>query len=487
MELQQISPSLTIGVVVCYFLFLLGISYWTSRSSDEATFFTGNRKSPWYLVAFGMIGASLSGVTFISVPGEVGNSSWHYLQFVMGNVVGYWLIALVLIPIFYRLELVSIYEFLKERFGVSSYKTGSFYFLLSQTIGASFRLFLAASVLQIAISDHFGIPFWMTVLMTLLLIWLYTYKSGIKTIVWTDTLQTFFLLSAVVLTIVFLASKLELSDHLWQSISSREESTIFNWDWRSKNFFWKKFIAGVFIAIAMNGLDQNVMQKNLTCRSMKDAQRNIIWFSLAFFVATILFLSLGVLLYQYGDAFQIQLPTKTDEIYPFLAMNYFGESIAILFLLGITAAAFSSADSALTALTTSFCVDFLNHSYKPSKHEVQVRRMVHVGFSALVFAVIVIFRILQDDSVVTTVFKVAGYTYGPLLGLFAFGLSNKRVIKDKWVPLICILSPLLSWVLNTYSQELFWGYQFGFEILLVNAVFTMIGLWIVSSRKELRS
>jgi Na+/proline symporter len=349
------SPLLVFWVIAGYFALLLLISYLTSLKSDSLTFYTGNRKSPWFLVAFGMVGASLSGVTFISVPGEVGNTNWAYLQFVMGNMVGYAVIALILIPLFYRLNLISIYEYLKTRFGKKTYLSGAIIFLISQTIGASFRLFLAATVLQIAFFDAFGVPFYTSVLATMVLIWLYTFKSGIKTIVWTDTLQTTFLLLAVIISILMIASHLDKDGTgLLDLIAQSGHSKIFVWEGNSSQNFFKMFAAGIFITIAMNGLDQNVMQKNLTCRNKKDAQKNIFWFSISFFLSNILFLSLGVLLYHYALVNGLTLPSATDELFPMLALNHFGTLAGIVFLLGITAAAFSSADSALTALTTYF-------------------------------------------------------------------------------------------------------------------------------------
>jgi SSS family transporter len=474
------TPLLVFGVIAGYFALLLIISYFTSQKSDNDTFFTANRSSPWFLVAFGMVGASLSGVTFISVPGEVGNSNWTYLQFVMGNMVGYAVIALVLIPLFYKLKLVSIYEYLQDRFGRNSYLSGASFFLISQTIGASFRLFLAAIVLQIAFFDAFGIPFYVTVLSTILLIWLYTFRGGIKTIVWTDTLQTTFLLAAVVISIIVIINHMDLkTTEVFSLVSKSDMSQIFDWDWRSDRNFFKTFLAGIFITIAMNGLDQNVMQKNLTCKNKGDAQKNIFWFSIVFFFSTMLFLALGVLLYKYGMDQQISIPESSDDLFPFLALNYFGTFAGIVFLIGIIAAAFSSADSALTALTTSFCVDIIDLPKKKESNQKKIRMLVHIGFTLLMFLVIILFNELNDSSVVSAVFKVAGFTYGPLLGLFVYGLLSKRQVNDKWVPLVCVLAPIISVILNFNSESWFNGYQFGFEILLVNAALTCIGMRIL--------
>lgn len=478
------TPTLVFSIIAGYFLLLLAISHFTSRNADNNTFFTADRKSPWLLVAFGMVGATLSGVTFISVPGEVGNSNWTYLQFVMGNMVGYAVIALVLIPLFYRLRLVSIYEYLQNRFGRHSYLTGSSFFILSQTIGASFRLFLASLVLQIAFFDNFGIPFWVTVLTTIVLIWLYTFRGGIKTIVWTDTLQTTFLILAVIISLYIIMDHLDLNlGGVVSVVSESDMSTVFDWDWRSDTNFFKNFLAGIFITIAMNGLDQNVMQKNLTIDNTRDAQKNIFWFSLTFFIATVLFLALGVMLYKYAADHGIAIPVSTDDLYPMLALEHFGIAAGIVFMLGIIAAAFSSADSALTALTTSFCVDILNVPKRKVESQKRTRFLVHIGFTVVMFLVIVIFSELNDSSVVNAVFKVAGFTYGPLLGLFAFGLISKAQVRDRFVPIICILAPIISVILDSNSEEWFNGYSFGFEILLVNATITCLGLLLLRKKK----
>lgn len=485
------TPVLVFGVIAAYFLLLIIISVFTSRKATNNTFFTGNKKSPWFLVAFGMIGASLSGVTFISVPGEVGNSNFSYYQIVIGYLLGYFVIANVLMPLYYKMNLVSIYTYLNKRFGLWSYKTGSIFFIISQTIGASFRLFLVAVVLQIGFFDSFGIPFYITVLCILILIWLYTFKAGIKTIVWTDTLQTFFMLLSVIISIFIIGNELNLStSKLFHKITDHDYSTIFNWDWQSKHFFLKQFFAGAFIAIVMTGLDQNMMQKNLTCKSLKDAKKNMYWFSGSLMFVNLLFLGLGVLLYIYASEKGIVLPineetgafVNTDKLFPNLALNSFSISAGIVFLLGITAAAFSSADSALTALTTSFCVDFLNFEDKEDINKRRTRFFVHIGFSILVFLVIVLFKAINDDSVINAVFTMAGYTYGPLLGMYSFGLFTKYQIKDKLMPIIAILSPILCYIISSYSEEMFNGYKFGFELLILNGLLTFIGLLIIKKK-----
>ncbi len=474
--------------------FLSFISWLTSKNSSNETFFTGNRQSPWFVVAFGMIGASLSGVTFISIPGEVGSAispsepeyrAFSYFQIVIGYMLGYFIIANVLMPLYYRLKLVSIYTYLQQRYGRLTYKTGSMFFLISQTMGASLRLFLVAGVLQIAFFDSFGIPFIVTVTVTILLIWVYTFRAGIKTIVWTDTLQTFFMLLAVVISIYYLTSEMNISFTEYKTlIKDHDYAQIFFWDWQSSKFFFKQFFAGAFIVVVMTGLDQNMMQKNLTCKSLGDAKKNMYWFSAILVPVNFLFLSLGLLLYLYAEQNGISLPARSDDLYPILALNHFTVFIGIVFLLGIIAAAFSSADSALTALTTAFCVDFLNLDDKPEKGKRNARLKVHVAFSFILFLVIVVFRIINNDSVISAVFTVAGYTYGPLLGLYSFGLFTKKQVIDKYVPVIAVLSPVLAYIISLNSEWLFWGYKFGFEVLILNGLLMFIGLLIISRKDQ---
>ena len=465
-------------IFIIYFLVLLFISNLTSKKSNFTDFFNANRSSPWYLVAFGMIGTSLSGVTFISVPGEVGSSNFSYFQVVLGYLVGYYVIAKVLLPLYYKHNLISIYTYLEDRFGFYSYKAGAFFFLLSRTIGASFRLFLVAGVLQIAIFNQLGLPYFFSVLITILLIWIYTFKGGIKTIVWTDALQTLFMLSAVIITIVIITDKMNIS--LYESfhmVKNSSYSNIFYFDWRAGNDFFKQFISGAFIAIVMTGLDQDMMQKNLTCRNLGDAQKNIFWFCVILVLANLLFLFLGALLYLYSESVNFQLPTSTDDLYPLLALNELGFLTSIIFILGIIAAAYSSADSALTSLTTSFSIDFLDIQKRDNKR--RIRLLVHIGFSILLFIVILIFNEINDESVINSIFKAAGYTYGPLLGLFSFGIFTKYKIKDRFVFFVCLISPLISYLINIFSEELLFGYRFGFEILLLNGLLTFVGLFLI--------
>ncbi|MBA4408944.1 MAG: sodium:solute symporter [Bacteroidota bacterium] len=480
------STTIVLIIIISFFGMLLGVSYFTSKNVNSETFFTGNRKSPWYLVAFAMIGTTISGVTFISVPGEVGNSDWTYLQFLLGNFVGYWAVGLVLIPLYYRLQLVSIYTYLNQRFGIASYKTGSFFFLISQTIGASFRMYLVAGVLQIAFFNAIGIPFWATVLFTILMIWAYTFRAGIKTVVWTDSLQTIFILASVVLTIIIISTQLDMSlGKMVKAIDEHPYSKMFDWDWRSKTNFFKQFFAGLGIMIVMNGLDQNMMQKSLTCKNQKEAQKNIFVFSFAFIIANVLFLCLGVMLYIFVQQKGIPLPVKSDDLFAVLALNHFGLIAGVLFLLGIISAAYSSADSALTALTTSFCIDFLSMDPKnPGSKPTRIK--VHVAFSILMFLVIVLFRFINNDSVVTAVFKVAGYTYGPLLGLFAFGILTKRQVKDRFVPILGLMSPVLTYIININSEAWLGGYKFGFELLLLNGLIMFTGLLLLTKKQAIQ-
>ena len=464
---------------------LIAVSWWTSRKESKEDFYTAGRNSNWFLVAFGMIGASLSGITFISVPGEVGKSNFFYYQIVLGYLLGYWVIAKILLPLYYKLNLISIYTYLEDRLGFWSYKTGAFFFLLSRVIGASFRLFLVASVLQITFLDALGMPFWVSVLVTIALIWLYTFRGGIKTIVFTDTLQTSFMLVAVFTSIFFISKELNFSwTQLTDSIVNDPRSAIFDWGWDSPSNFFKQFFSGAFIAIVMTGLDQDMMQKNLTCKNLDDAQKNIFWFSIILVIVNLLFLSLGILLYQYSEAFNIDIPERSDNLFPYLAVNHFGSVAAICFLLGIIAAAYSSADSALTALTTSFCIDFLGFKQQQFEQTKSIRKVIHLGFSVVLFLVILIFNSINDDSVINSVFRVAGYTYGPLLGMFAFGIFTNRQVKDQFVLIICLASPILSYLLYLYSTEIFWGYSFGFEILIINGLLTFVGLLSLSKHES---
>ena len=473
------SPVLIASIVAAYFLFLIIISKVTAKGANNESFFIGNRNSPWFLVAFGMIGTSLSGVTFISVPGWVGDSQFSYLQMVLGYLLGYIVVANVLMPLYYRLNLTSIYTYLEQRFGFWSYKTGAFYFLLSRTIGAAFRLYLVANVLQIAIFDSWGIPYYLTVAITILLIWVYTFKGGIKTIVWTDSLQTLFMLLAVGITIYQISNQLNLSfggmvDLVQQSDYS---NTFFFNDWRDGKFFWKQFFSGAFITIVMTGLDQDMMQKNLSCKNIKEAKWNMLSLSGILVFVNLLFLSLGALLFIYAEKTGIAIPERTDDFFPEIALSgQLGITAAVFFVLGLIAAAYSSADSALTALTTSVCIDFLAVDKRPEQEALRLRKRVHVLMSLILFVVILVFSIISDESVISSLFKAAGYTYGPLLGLYAFGLMHKHHVKDHLVPFLCFICPIITYLISYNSVEWLNGYQFGFELIILNGLLTYLGL-----------
>ncbi|WP_026451704.1 sodium:solute symporter [Aequorivita capsosiphonis] len=473
-------------LIAGYFLALILISFLTNRGGSNADFFKAGKQSPWYLVAFGMIGASLSGVTFISVPGWVEASSFSYFQVVLGYTVGYAVIGTVLLPLYYRLNLTSIYTYLDERFGKASYKTGASFFLISRVIGASFRLYLVAIVLQSLIFDDMNIPFWVTVTITILLIWLYTFKSGIKTIVWTDTLQTLFMLVAVGVAVYYVSTDLGLSgSNLFNFIADSDMSQIFFFDdWKSGDHFVKQFISGAFIAIVMTGLDQDMMQKNLTCRNLKDAQKNMFWFTIVLTIVNFVFLVLGLLLTVYAQ--QNGIDAHKDQLFPTLAANNeFGIGVAILFFLGLIAAAYSSADSALTALTTSFSIDILEIEKKyDEKKQVRIRKRIHILLSLLLILVIIIFKyVIADESVISKLFVFAGYTYGPLLGLYAYGLFTKWNVKDKFVPAIAIATPFLGYGIS-YLCEAYFNFEFGFFILILNGALTFLGLILIRAQKN---
>jgi len=476
-------------LLVVYFSILVFISYITGKGAKNQTFFIGNRKSPWYVVSFGMIGASISGVTFISVPGWVGTSQFSYLQMVLGYLFGYLFIAQVLLPLYYRLQLTSIYTYLEQRFGTVSHKTGASFFLVSRMLGSSLRLYLVANVLQLAVFNAWGIPFWTTVAFTIFLIWLYTFKGGVRTIIWTDSLQTFFMLSALILTIIFIAKELNMSfGGMVQSIQQSPLSRIWFFDNPTgKTFFVKQFLSGAFITIVMTGLDQDMMQKNLSCKNLREAKKNVYWYGASFLPVNLLFLSLGVLLYLFATSHNIQIPQKTDDLYPMLAtQGYLPITVSLLFILGLIAAAYSSADSALTALTTSFSIDILGIQKMQieEKKQILIRKWVHVGMSVLTGIVILVFNKINNQAVIGAVFTLAGYTYGPLLGLFAFGMFTPFTVRDRWVWLVAILSPILCLFLGKFSSMLFWGYEIGFEMLIYNGLFTFLGLILIRQTKK---
>ena len=481
------SSSLIIFIVLIYFLALFAISYFTKGNDDNSTFFSANKSSPWYVVAFGMVGASLSGITFISVPGDVGQIEFTYFQVVLGYMFGYFIVALVLLPIYYKLKLTSIYEYLNTRFGPTSHRTGAFFFFISRVIGASFRLFLVAIVLQKFVFDSWDIPFEVTVILSILLIWIYTYRGGIKTIVWTDTLQTGFMLISVILSIYFINESLN-----WNFIDFINSDELKNFDkiivtdsLLERNHFLKSFTGGVFITICMTGLDQDMMQKNLTCKSLADAQKNMIVFSLVLVIVTFLFLLLGALLFIYSIKNNIEIPLlngipSTDLLFPEIALNSgLGIVVGITFLLGLIAAAYSSADSALTSLTTSFCIDFLKLENKTENEQKKLRQKVHILMSFTLIIVILIFNKFLNTNVIDGLLTVAGYTYGPLLGLFAFGIFTNYKIKDKFVWIVCLFSVLIVIFIGNIPSSSIGNYKIGYELLPINGLITFIGLILI--------
>jgi Na+/proline symporter len=482
-----LKPSLILIIFLLYTALLFFITWLTARKATNRAFFIGNKQSPWMVVAYGMIGASLSGVTFMSVPGWVGDTQFSYMMVVLGYLFGYFVIATVLMPLFYRLNLTSIYSYLEGRFGFWSYKTGAFFFLVSRTIGASFRMFLVVNVLQVFVFDAWGIPFTVTTLIFIILILLYTFKGGIKTIIWTDTVQTTFMLTALVLTLFLITKDLGMDfRQMFNSVWDSEYSKMIFGDWHDKRFYLKQLLSGAFIAIVMTGLDQEMMQKNLSCRTLKDAQKNMFSFSLTLVFVNFLFLFLGAAIYLFTTSKGISLPERSDDLFPMVAINYLGPMAGLVFIVGLISAAYPSADGALTSLTTSFSIDFLgiNKNEKLTERQKEkTRYMVHAGFALLLLSVIVVFRAINDRAVVDKLFTIAGYTYGPLLGLYSFGLFTRWQVKDRWVPLIALISPVLCYFLSIYDQMLLNGYNFGFELLIINGIFMFLGLVLIRRKK----
>lgn len=469
--------------ILSYFGVLLLVSRLTAKQSTNDTFYRGNRQSPWYLVAFGMIGASISGVTFVSVPGMVNTIGMTYLQTCLGFVLGYVAVAFVLLPIYYRLNLTTIYSYLQQRLGTRSYKTGAWFFLLSKISGAAVKFYVVCMILQRFVLDALGIPFVLTVLVLVALIWLYTRRGGIKTLVWTDTFQTFCMFMALIFIIVNVMSMLNLSvNEAVTTIVQDERSRVFVFDdWVSKQNFWKLFVSGIFIVVVMTGLDQDMMQKNLTCKTLREAQKDMCTYGLAFVPANLLFLCLGVLLSMLAQQEGIALPSSGDELLPmFAATGKMGNMVVVLFTIGIVAASFSSADSALTALTTTYCVDI-----KEKADDEALRHRVHAGMSVVFVIFILLFRTFNSTNLIDAIYILVSYTYGPLLGLFAFGLFTKYQVTDRWVPYFAILSPILCYVLDVLAQQL-WGYHFGYELLLLNGAFTFAGLYVTRKKEPLR-
>lgn len=482
------SPAIILSIVFLYFVVLLIISFYTARGANANSFYSGNKRSRWYIVAYGMIGTSLSGVTFMSVPGEVGVKQFAYMQIVLGYLVGYFIIATVLLPLYYRLNLTSIYTYLQSRFGNVTYKTGSSFFILSRTLGASVRVFLVVDMLQVFVLDPMGIPFGVTGAVIIGLILVYTFKGGVKTIVWTDMIQTTCMLLALVLSIGFILHQLGYSPA--QMLSAIEEKSLtktFFWDWRDKKFFLKQFLSGIFITVAMTGLDQEMMQKNLSCRSLHEAKKNMFTFSFILVLVNLLFLTLGAVLFVYADQMNIPIPAQTDRLFPTIALQYLGDVAGLVFLIGLISALYPSADGALTALTSAFCIDIINLPEKKNLTEQQrtrTRYLVHFTFAVIFLLCIIYFKLHNNASVISTVLTLAGYTYGPLLGLYSFGMFTKRKINDAWSPVVCVISPVICYIVNEHSQEWFGGYQLGFEVLVLNGLLTFLGLLLISKRNN---
>lgn len=478
------TPYIILGVIGAYFAILVFISWLTTRHMRADSFYLGNRKTAWYVIAFGMVGSSISGVTLISVPGMVGASQLSYLQMVLGFVAGYVVVAQVLLPLYYGLGLTSIYAYLHRRFGRASYKTGASFFLLSRLLGSAIRLLVVAIVLQALVFDKLGVPFTVNVFFTIGLIFLYTHKGGVKTIIWTDTLQTFALLSTLILCLAGLSQKMGLSpEGVWALVRESDLSRTFFFDNPDDTrYFFKQFLAGVFTTITMTGMDQDMMQKNLSCKNLRDAQRNMRTYGLAFLPVNLLFLVLGVLFYTFIARNGLSMPDAPDEIFPYIATGGFLHPlVGVLFIVGVIAAAYSSADSAMAALTTSFTIDILEVK-DDDPHLRRKRRWVHAGMSAVFLLLILVFKFFYSESIINTVYKVAGYTYGPLLGLFAFGLFTKVQVRDRWVPVVAVASPVLSFALSELSPVLFGGYRIGFELLIVNGLFTFVGLLLLQKK-----
>lgn len=477
------------GILILYFLVLIVISWLTSRGATSETFFTGNKQSPWYLVAFGMIGTSLSGVTFISVPGTVGAGGWYYFQLVLGFFIGYLVVAYVLLPLYYRYNLTSIYRFLEYRLGFNAYKWGAGYFILSRTLGATIRLYLVINVMQIFVLDELGIPFWATTLIIMLMILAYTFKGGVKTIVWTDTLQTVFMLLALVVCISAIQAQLGWGwSDLWGKMQTGDMTKLWSTDPVQKHFFLKHIIGGAFITITMTGMDQEMMQKNISVKTLKGAQKNMVTFSFVLLLVNALFLFLGGLLYLYAQHKGLELGPKgimPDDMFPTIVKEYLPKGIFLIFIIGLISALFPSVDGAITALTSSFCIDILGFERRENFSERQktaLRKKIHLCFAVVFIALVFLFKWKNDKSIIDLVFLIANYTYGPLLGLFAFAIIVKRKLKALFVPIICILSPVICYFLEYYAPIWWGGYKFGNEILLVNGLLTFIGLFLISKK-----
>lgn len=485
------TPVLVLLTMAAYFAVLFGISYITGRKADNQGFFTGNRKSSWYVVAFAMIASAISGVTFVSVPGMVATQSFSYLQMVLGFAVGQCLIAFVLIPLFYKMNLTSIYEYLENRFGLSSYRTGAWFFFISKMLGAAVRLYLVCIVLQLLVFDPLNASFVLNVVFTVFLVWLYTHQGGVKSLIWTDSLKTFCLLVSVGLCIYYIYNNLGYSFAEMTAVvrDSDMSKAFFFDDIKDGKFFFKQFFAGVFLVIATTGLDQDFMQKNLSCKNPKDAQKNMVTSGILQIFIIFLFLVLGVLLYTFAAQNNLEIPTKADDLFPFIATGgYFPMIVGVLFVIGLISAAYAAAGSALTALTTSFTVDILQSTKKDNETKIaSTRRIVHIGMAIIMGLVIIIINLLNNTSVINSVYILASYTYGPILGMFVFGIFTKKQVYDRFVPWVAILSPVLCFIIDTNSKAWFNGYEFSHDRLILNAFLTFAGLLLLTRKNTLKS
>jgi Na+/proline symporter len=479
------SSVLIVIVLVCYFGVLVGISYFTSKGANSESFFSGNKQSPWYLVAFGMIGTSLSGVTFISVPGAVGAGGWHYYQLVIGFFIGYFVVSYVLLPLYYKYNLTSIYRYLEYRLGFSAYKWGAGYFIISRTLGATVRLYLVINVLQIFVFDELNLPFWFTTCLIMTMIVMYTLKGGVKTIVWTDTLQTVFMLLALVVCIFSIKDVLGWDwSSMWSHLEHKNMTSLWGTDPLKKDYFLKHILGGAFITITMTGLDQEMMQKNISVKSLKDAQKNILSFSFVLLLVNALFLFLGGILYLYAQRNGWEY--KPDDMFPSIVRDHLPQGIFIIFIIGLISALFPSVDGAITALTSSFCIDILGFQRRTDLNEQQqtrLRKKIHLTFAVIFTLLVFFFKWKDDKSIIDLIFVIAGYTYGPLLGLFSFGILTKRALRNFMVPIVCILSPVICFILDLYSERLFGGYKFGNEMLILNGLITFTLLYTFSKTK----
>ena len=476
----------SLALLICFIAYtglLFGITLLTSKGSSNKDFFNANKSSKWYVISYGMIGASLSGITFMSIPGWVGTTQFSYLMVVFGYMIGYFIIAYFLLPLYYRLNLTTIYSYLGQRFGNSSHQTGALFFILSRTIGAAFRLYLVVVVLQHFVLHDLGVSFELTLAIFIGLILAFTYKGGIKPVVWTDTLQTTFMLLAVGIGIYQIGQLLhENFFELVKRIHVNRLDEVVFYNWNDKRNWIKQLLSGIFICIAMTGLDQEMMQKNLSCKNLKEAQKNMLVFSFIVGIANLLFLFLGALLFSFCMANGIEIPSVSDQLFPTIAIHYLGPITGLTFVIGLISAAYPSADGALTSLTTSFCLDLIKINRLPDHHQLRRRKMVHLAFAGVLFVTILIFKQLNNKSVVETLFKAAGYTYGPLLGLFTMGIFSKRSLNDRWTPLVCIIAPIITFTMNYYSPIWFGGFDFGFLILPLNGFITLVGLFLISHK-----